>query len=96
MSVFPGYVGAGEPGQDSLIWSVAGQGSVVCAPKEQPVQGSSNGAAVDRSATWGAAGSVWIGGGAHTAVPVVSIPGERTQWNVCTVCGSQIPSDLSI
>ena len=81
MSAFPGYFAAGEPGQGSLIWSVAGQGSGVCAPQIQSVQGSPNGAAVARSATWGAAGSVWSGGGAHSAVPVVSIPGERTQWS---------------
>ena len=34
-----------------------------------------------RSATWGAVGSAWSGGG----VPVMSIPGERTQWSVFMV-----------
>ena len=75
MNLLPGCDEAGGPGQGSLIWSV-GQGAVVWMP-QQPVQVSSYGAAVARSATWKAAGSVWSGGGVHSAVPVVSIPGER-------------------
>ena len=68
-------LGAGiGPGQGSLIWSV-GQGAVVWMP-QQPVQVSSYGASVARSATWSAAGSAWSGGGVHSAVPVVSIPGR--------------------
>ena len=79
MNLSPGYVEAGEPGQGALIWSVVGQGAAVCVPQNLPVQGSSNGAVVARSATWGAAGSEWSGGGMHSAVPVVNIPGERKQ-----------------
>ena len=75
MNFLPGCAEAGGPGQGSLMWSV-GQGAVVWMP-QQPVQVSSYGAAVARSATWSAAGSVWNGGGVHSAVPVVSIPGER-------------------